>query len=209
MRLVKVLMGAATVLAMTVPAMADPGDILVRIRGVGVVPDVSDNFAPIKVSADSQIVPEIDGTYFLTNNIALELIAATTKHIVHETGIPGIPSNSMLGSVWLLPPTLTVQYHFAPQGTSFRPYVGAGLNYTFMYSASDSGALSPAHLSYGDNFGYAVQACADIPFGTQGFFLNVDMKKIFLSTTVKLAGAKLGNANLDPWLIGLGIGVKL
>jgi len=209
MRFSKFLMSAAAVLALTTPALADPGDILVRIRGVAVVPDVTDNFAPIKVSADSQIVPEIDGTYFLTNNIAVELIAATTKHIVRETGIPGIPTNSMLGSVWLLPPTLTVQYHFAPQGTSFRPYVGAGVNYTFMYSASDSGALSPAHLSYGDNFGYAIQAGADIPIGTQGFFLNVDLKKIFLSTTVKLAGSKLGSASLDPWLIGVGIGVKL
>ncbi|MGZ4032952.1 MAG: OmpW/AlkL family protein [Tumebacillaceae bacterium] len=203
MRIAEILMSATVVVALTVPANADPGDFLVRIRGVAVVPDVTDNIPGLTIAADGNFIPEIDGTYFLTNNIALELIAATTKHTVREAG------SDQLGTVWLLPPTLTAQYHFAPQGTSFRPYVGAGINYTIMYNASDSGALAPNHLSYSDNFGWALQAGADIPIGTQGMFLNVDLKKVFLSTSVKLSGTKLGSVALDPWLIGLGIGIKL
>jgi len=208
MRFAKTLLSAAAVLvmaipAMSVPAMADAGDILVRIRGVAVIPDVSDNIPGLKAGADGNFIPEIDGTYFLTNNLALELIAGTTKHTVKADPV------GQLGTVWLLPPTLTAQYHFVPEGTSFRPYVGAGVNYTFMYSAQDSGILHGPHVSYGDNFGWALQAGADIPIGSQGLFLNVDLKKIFLSTEVKIAGVKAGSAALDPWLVGVGVGIKL
>jgi outer membrane protein len=38
-----------------------------------------------------------------------------------------------LASTWVLPPTLTMQYHLAPEG-KIRPYLGAGLNYTIFYS---------------------------------------------------------------------------
>jgi outer membrane protein len=201
MRFAKGLLSAAAALAMTVPAAADPGDVLVRIRGVGVIPDVSDNISGT-ITADANVVPEIDGTYFVTNNFALELIAATTKHTVRFEGGP------MVGSVWLLPPTLTAQYHFAPEGSSIRPYLGAGVNYTIMYSASDANPQA-GHISYSNNFGWALQAGADVPIGTQGIFLNVDLKKIFLSTSVRAAGNKIGSASLDPWLVGVGIGIKL
>jgi outer membrane protein len=145
---------------------------------------------------------EIDGTYFVTDNLALEIIAGTTKHTISNVG------GSQLGSVWLLPPTVTAQYHFTPDG-SIRPYVGAGVNYTIFYDATDAGTLAPHHLGYSNNFGWALQAGADIPVGSRGVFLNVDVKKIFLSTNVKLDGVKLGTANVDPWVISLGVGMKL
>ncbi|MEJ1970687.1 MAG: OmpW family outer membrane protein [Rhizomicrobium sp.] len=201
MRITSTLLAAAALAALTVPALADAGDILVRVRGVYVSPDMSDKIPGLKVGGDGNLVPEIDGSYFLTDHVALELIAATTKHTIKAQGV------GQLGSVWLLPPTLTAQYHFDPQG-SFRPYLGAGVNYTFFYSGSDTGVL-PAHVGYTNNFGWALQAGADIPVGTQGLFLNVDLKKIFLSTDVKLAGARIGSAAIDPWLIGVGIGIKL
>lgn len=201
MRFSKILLAAAAVAALTVPAAAASGDILIRVRGVAVVPDMSDNIPGLVVGGDGNLVPEIDATYFFTDHIAAELIAATTKHTIKADGV------GQLGSVWLLPPTLVAQYHFDPEG-SFRPYVGAGVNYTFFFGGSDSGVL-PAHLGYTNNFGWALQAGADIPVGNNGLFLNVDLKKIFLSTTVKLAGAKIGSANIDPWLFGVGIGIKL
>ncbi len=46
-------------------------------------------------------VPEADLTYFVTDHIAVEVIAAVTKHSA---------SNSVagpVGRVWLLPPTVT------------------------------------------------------------------------------------------------------
>jgi len=201
MKLSALMLASAAVLLLSAPAIAGDGDILVRVRATAVVPQMSDNIPGLTVGGDSNFVPEVDGTYFLTDNIAVELIAATTKHTIRAVG------GNQLSTVWLLPPTVTAQYHFNPDG-DFRPYVGAGVNYTFFYNASDSGAL-PGHLSYSDNFGWALQAGADVPIGTQGLFLNLDVKKIFLSTGVKLAGVKLGSASIDPWVIGVGVGIKL
>ena len=65
------------------------GDINVRLRGIGVVPTERGAIktaagapTPLSVTLDNDYVPEVDVSYFVTPNIALELIAATTKHDV-------------------------------------------------------------------------------------------------------------------------------
>ena len=181
------------------------GHYQIRLRGLAVLPDASATVtvggANIggKTEVTNSFIPEIDGTYFLTDHIGLELIAATTKHAVHHS----IAGN--VGSVWLLPPTLTVQYHFDPTG-AVRPYVGAGVNYTLFYSAH-SAAFPP--ISFSNNFGWALQAGVDVPVGDGPYFLNFDVKKLFLSTTMKAAGGTVrAEANLDPWIVGAGLGIR-
>ena len=86
----------------------------------------------------------------------------------------------------------------------FRPYVGAGINYTFFYSVR-----SPiADLHYANNVGWALQAGSD--FAISGpYFLNVDVKKLFLSTEVTGAGGLVrAHASLNPWLVGAGVGYR-
>lgn len=183
----------------------DPaGHFQVRLRGVGVLPEPSATItisgANIggKTQVSDSFIPEADVTYFLTSNIAVEAIAAVTKHSVSNT-VAG-----PVGSVWLLPPTITAQYHFDPTGP-IRPYVGAGINYTFFYDAHS--ALP--NISFANNVGWALQAGADVPLGDGPYFLNVDAKKLFLSTTIKAAGGAVrASANLDPWLIGAGVGIR-
>jgi len=109
----------------------------VRVRGVGVVPDESATIGVIggDVSLSNTLIPELDFTYFFTKNIAAELILGTTKHEVNTVGsdisaVGGpIYADVDLGSVYLLPPTLTLQYHFLTEEV-IRPYIGAGVNYT-------------------------------------------------------------------------------
>ena len=192
------------------PAYADDtdgpaGHFQVRLRGLAIVPDAS---ATVKVSGSviggttsvtNSFIPEVDGTYFFTDHIAVELIAGTTKHAVHQS-IAGD-----VGSVWLLPPTLTAQYHFDPMG-AIRPYVGAGVNYTFFYDAH-SAAYAP--ISFSNNFGWALQAGVDVPVGDGPYFVNFDAKKLFLSTTMKAAGGVVrADATLDPWIVGAGVGIR-
>ncbi len=112
-----------------------------------------------------------------------------------------------------LPPTLTLQYHFAPDA-KVRPYVGAGVNYTIFYDEDASGALEGAigstKVSADDSFGYAVQAGVDIDLGER-FFLNLDAKYIDIDTTAKLrTGALVNrvNVSLDPVFAGIGIGMR-
>jgi outer membrane protein len=180
------------------------GDVQLRLRGVGVIPDPS---AKILVGGSAiggvtkitdSMIPEADISYFLTDHLAVEAIAAVTKHSV---------SNSVagaIGTVSLLPPTVTAQYHFAPEGW-IRPYLGAGINYTVFYDAR-----SPLpNIHYRNTFGWALQAGADFPIEGQPYFLNVDAKKLFLNTSLKAAdGAVRAHADINPWLVGAGVGVR-
>lgn len=196
-------------LSAVAPAMADDlpsvaGHFQARLRAVGVLPDPSANItvsgASIggKTSISDSAIPEADLTYFITDNIGVEAIAGVTKHTVSNSAA------GRVGSVSLLPPTVTLQYHFDPTGP-IRPYVGAGINYTFFYKV-DNGL---PNLDFKNNFGWALQAGADVPVGDGPFFLNVDVKKIFLHTTITAAaGAVRAGANLDPWLVGTGIGIR-
>ena len=189
-------------------AQTDPpgvaGTFQVRLRGIAVVPDPS---ATITISGKAiggttsvtdSVIPEADLTYFLTDNIGVEAIAGVTRHTV---------SNSVAGrvsSVSLLPPTVTAQYHFDPNG-AIRPYVGAGINYTFFYNPSS--ALP--NIGFKNSFGWALQAGADVPVGDGPYFLNVDVKKLFLNTSIKAAGGTVqAKASLDPWLLGMGMGMR-
>lgn len=175
------------------------GDIMVRARVVGVVPQVDSSLSiGGTVKVDSSVVPELDATYFFTPNIAVEAIAAVTPHDVKTDG--GVDA----GSAWLLPPTITLQYHFN-QLESIKPYIGAGVNYTHFFNA-DAGALTS--VKYDDSFGAALQAGADIPLDNN-FYANIDVKKVFISTTAKFSPSGIqADVDIDPWLIGVGIGYK-
>lgn len=178
------------------------GDILVRGRVIGMIPDEetsNHNVGSGEGKLNNDYVPEVDFSYFVTDNIAFELIAATTKH-----SLDWKDPNLDLGTVRLLPPTLTAQYHFMPQ-ERFSPYVGAGINYTFFYDAKPGQFNS---IKYEDGFGYAFQAGFDYAISGP-WSLNLDVKKIFLDTKVKInGGATTSDADLDPWVIGLGVGYR-
>jgi len=181
------------------------GDINIRLRGIGVVPTERGDIktaggtdTTLNVRLGNAYVPEVDASYFLTPNIALELIAATTKHDVDA-------SNGLdMGSVWLLPPTLTLQYHPLPKA-QFSPYVGVGVNYTIFYNEK-KGALRS--ISYEDGFGFALQAGIDYAIAGP-WSLNLDVKKLWLNTDVKVNGGALkADVDINPWMFGVGLGYR-
>ena len=202
----------------SVPAQAKQGDILVRLRGIVVAPNeksgsVLPAFPGEKVSVNNAVAPEIDVTWMASDHIGFELIAATTKHSASgRTGTTG--SIGKLASTWVLPPTLTAQYHFLPDAP-VRPYVGAGVNYTLFYSEDASGALestvgqTKVHMS--DSFGWAAQAGVDIDLNDR-LFLNIDVKYIDIDTTARLsttaAGVQKVHVDLDPLVFGIGVGMR-
>jgi len=201
--------GALSLMAGTGAAVAadmgkTAGHFLVRGRVIGAIPDDKATISRIGGTTDigDSWVPEVDGTYFLTDNIGLELIAGTTKHSVKATGTA--LGRVDLGSVWLLPPTLTLQYHFAPK-EAFSPYVGAGVNYTIFYSAKAPGGLISS-VKYKDNGAFALQAGADFRIA-ENTYLNIDVKKIWLSTDVSINnGFVTADVDINPTVVGVGIG---
>jgi outer membrane protein len=147
------------------------------------------------------VVPEVDFTYFVTDNIALELIAGTTRHDVSHT-----PTGIDLGKVSLLPPTLTLQYHFMPK-ERLSPYVGAGVNYTIFYNEDAPGGAVTS-IDYDNSFGWALQAGVDYAIADR-WYVNLDVKKLFLSTDVSINGGAINaKVDLDPWLFGVGVGYR-
>ncbi len=180
---------------------------IVRSRVLFVKTDTSSKVSTLggHVATSTDQVPEIDFTRFFTPNIAAELIVATTHHDISLKGSAvNHGAKTGLGSVNLLPPTLTLQYHANPEGT-FRPYAGAGLNYTFFYGAKTGGAATG--LKYQDHLGYALQAGFDYMIDER-FGLNFDVKKIFLKTNVQVNNLYTARVRLDPWLIGGGISYR-
>lgn len=184
------------------------GDIMLRGRVIGLLPDESSTVTVIggDVDASNAWTGEVDVTYFFTDNIAAELIAATTRHKMSVKN--GSSGNTGLGDVWLLPPTLTLQYHFMPK-SDFSPYIGAGVTYAVFYSEDVAGGLRS--VDYDNAWGVAFQAGIDYRIGDR-WYLNADVKKILLNTDVTVvtgSGTTIrADTDLDPWVIGLGAGYR-
>ena len=190
------------------PVGKQAGTFMVRARVIDVIPENNSSSTSVggKVSASSQLAPEVDFSYFFTDHIAAELIAATTEHRISAKGtaVGDVP----VGKTWVLPPTLLAQYHFMPH-QRFSPYVGVGLNATFFYSAS---AAKPTvtHVSLSNAVGPALQAGFDYNFSGH-WFANVDVKQIFLNTKAHVdtvLGPVSAKTNLDPLVVGVGVGYR-
>lgn len=181
-----------------------PSPWQVRLRALGVVTADSgyvNAAAGSDLSYSNTVTPELDISYFFTDNIAAELILGTTYSNIEGQGTIGGLGN--IGKVWLLPPTLTLQYHFTNFG-AFKPYVGAGVNYTIFYNQHVASADA---LKVKNTFGTALQVGFDYMVD-QHWGVNFDVKKLFLKPDfdVTVDGTKLtGKAELDPWLIGAGV----
>jgi outer membrane protein len=176
------------------------GDVLVRLRAISIMPQVGTNntLSALNVGVNNAIVPELDFTYMIRDNIGVELILGTSRH--------QLTSNiGNLGGVNVLPPTLLLQYHFNHQGR-VRPYVGAGLNYTYFYNNGLNAGGQPIPIS-NHCFGPALQAGVDVQVA-KNLFINADIKKIWMRTDASLGGSSLGTLHIDPLVVGLGVGMK-
>lgn len=195
----RLLATAAVVALGTTSALAETPTWQLGARVLGVIPSEDATITPIggDVDIDNSLVPELDLTYHFDPNWAVEVIAATTPHDVEHTA--GVD----LGSVWLLPPTVLLQYHFMPESESFRPYVGVGVNYTIFYNVDEPAGLN---IDYDNSWGFALQAGFELPINDKWSF-NFDVKKLWLDTDVTITG--LGpvveaDVDIDPWIVGVG-----
>jgi outer membrane protein len=171
---------------------AAEGPWLVRARAVH-LDSVNSDGTGLGLSVNNKWMPEVDISYFLDKNVALELVLTVPqKHTVYSNGAD-------IGSLKHLPPTLMVQYHFPMSG--FKPYVGAGVNYTRFSSVNLPATVDIERSSWGP----ALQAGVDIPL-SGNLYLNLDVKKVYIRTDVSVAGVNRGTFKIDPVLFGVGLG---
>jgi len=182
-------------------ANADTGAWIVRARAV-YLQSANKDSTGLDLSINDKTLPEVDISYFITPNLATELILTVPQKQTLSA------SGAAIGSLKHLPPVLSLQYHFTGQ-QGFRPYVGAGLNYTHFSSVSfDATTTEALHPSIKkDSFGLALQAGVDIPVGG-GWLVNLDVKKVQIKTDVSSSGTKVGTFKVDPLLVGLGVGKR-
>jgi outer membrane protein len=190
------------------PVGKQAGTFMIRGRAIGVIPEDNSSSTTIggSVGATAQAAPEVDFSYFFTDNIATELIAASTRHAVKAIGTS--IGTIDVGSTHVLPPALTLQYHFMPH-ERFSPYIGAGIDAMFFFDSTPS-SPTVQKLSFDNNIGAVIQAGFDYNFSGH-WFANFDVKQIFLNTTAHLnttLGPVTAKTSLDPLVVGAGIGYR-
>jgi outer membrane protein len=182
-------------------ALAQEGTWLVR-GGLSIVDPKSDNLTlgpGTTLQVDDAIRPTFDVTYMFRDRWGVELLAST--FFKHDLEVRPPTGTTRLGELKHLPPTLSLQYHFNPDGR-FRPYAGLGVNYTFLFDES------PEALSVGNSFGPAAQLGLDVGINER-WFLNLSARYIDIDGDVRLGGTNLGTVEVDPVVFGLHVGFKL
>ncbi len=193
------LLGALTSGAAFAQQAAD-GPWLVRARAVH-LDSVNKDSTGLGLSINDKVLPEVDITYFFSPNLAAELILTVPqKQKIRADGL------GQIGTLRHLPPALLAQYHFT-QWSGFKPYVGAGVNYTrfssVRFDPAVQAALSPSIDK--SSWGGALQVGVDIPL-SKNLYLNFDVKKVFIKTDVFAAGNPVGTFKINPVLAGVGLG---
>jgi outer membrane protein len=178
------------------------GPWMVRVRAVH-LDSVNKDSTGLGLSINDKWMPELDVSYFFTPNIAAELVLTyPQKHDLRANGL------GQIGSLKHLPPTLLVQYHFTNFG-AFKPYVGAGVNFTRFSSVNFDpavqAALNPSIKK--NSFGGALQIGFDYALD-KNWSLNFDVKKVFIETDVRAGGTKVGTFKVNPVLVGVGLGYR-
>lgn len=197
MNKIEAVLGATIILATVAatPVMANSEKWLVRTSGVYLGLDGDSN--TLNLDVDNTWDVAVDGTLFLTPNVGVNVLATKLKVDVDS-------ALGNLGSVDLVPPIVTIQYHFSPD-EQVRPYVGAGFNYNIF--SSESGTFNAINAEIDDEFGLIAQAGLDYML-SDNMSLNFDIKYL----KVDDVGVKtdIGNdrLDLDAVIVGAGIGFR-
>jgi outer membrane protein len=193
---------AAIAAAPTAQAQAgDSGSWLIRARAL-YLDSANKDSTGLNLNINNKVFPEIDITYFITPNLATELILTYPQEHTLKAG------NAEIGTVTHLPPTLLLQYHVTGL-KGWRPYFGVGVNYTRFtdvdFTPAVVAALNPSIDK--DSWGLAVQVGMDVPLGG-GWSLNLDLKKVKLETDVYSGSTRAGTFKVDPLLFSVGAGYR-
>ena len=205
----------AATLAPSITFAHQAGDFLFRAGSVTVRPNEgSDNvlgLGSFNVSNNTQL--GLTFGYMITDNIGIELLGATP--FKHDVGVGGVGN---IATVKQLPPSLMAQYYFGNAESQWRPYLGAGINYTTFFSEdfnSTGKGAGLSNLSVDDSWGVALQAGVDYNIdknwmvNTSVWWMNIDTDVKFTSTDA--AGNRTNHSvstRLDPFAFMFGVGYK-
>lgn len=219
----------AMALAAPLAQAHEAGDILVRAGAITVNPHedtsgVKVDRGPLagadlggKATMDSDTQLGLNFAYMVTDHIGVELLAATPfTHDVRLKGTAlGADGDGKLGTLKHLPPTLSLVYYPLDAKSAFQPYVGAGINYTWIMdgdTSSEAEAAGFRNLQANNSWGWAAQIGADYML-TDKLLINAQVRYIDLDTTAYVDNPALGvrakvDVDVSPYVYMVGLGYK-
>lgn len=184
------------------------GDIIVRAGVAAVTPNESSpvvaDIAEFSVSNNTQL--GLNFGYMLTDNIGIELLAATP--FSHDISLGSL---GKIAETKHLPPTLVAQYYFGNANSKLRPYVGVGVNFTNFFDnefTQEAKDLGLSELSLSNSWGVAAQVGIDYQMN-DNWLINASVWYAQISTDVTF---NLGDApqnvetDIDPWVYMVSVG---
>lgn len=175
------------------------GDFVLRVGVINVSPDsgkstiyaagneVDLGAGALTASVDSDTQLGLNFVYFATDNIAVELLAATP--FKHDLKVHSGDTTLDLGETTQLPPTLSALYYFNNPNNNFQAYVGAGINYTVFFEEDfdssmqgDTSPLNLTNLKVKNSWGLSAQIGADYHLDDK-WLVNAAIRYIDIDTT--------------------------
>lgn len=202
----KLLLGVAICLASPL-AFSHDGEGPWRVTiGLHRVAPVSGNgvlaSGALATDVGADIGPTLTVEYFITDNLAIEALAALPfKHDVRLNG-------TSAARITHLPPTVSAKHYFRPDG-KVMPYLGLGLNYTWIYHEQEApnGPLDGTQLRLANSLGLAAQVGLD--FNLDGsWYCGVNARWMDIDAGVSVDRNQVGEVKVDPLVFGLYVGKK-
>ena len=189
---------AADPVAPAETAPTSPWSVRLRATYINAVDKSSGALGKDVLSVSDKLIPEFDINYRINATWSAELVLTVPQE--HTVSLKGVGE---IGDFKHLPPTLMLKYHPQLGNATFKPYVGAGLNFTLIMDDNLAvGALRPTLDDF--SFGPAAQVGCDVKLAER-WTLNFDLKRILLRSDVEIGGTKVAEVHLDPWLYSVGL----
>ena len=197
------------------------GDMVVRAGLAMVDPDASSSPLAINgtevdgtsVDVDDNTQLGLTFTYMLSNNVGVEVLAATP--FSHTVSAKGLGDTFDAIDLKHLPPTVSVQYFPMGSDSKFQPYVGVGLNYTLFFdeelTSEFKDLVADGSVSLDDSFGLAFELGCDFDI-SDTLVINAAIWSIDIDTeaTIKIDGGPkiTTDVDVDPLVYMVGVGYK-
>lgn len=138
---------------------------------------------------------------FLTDQWAVEVLAATPfKHTARLNGVRAVDFKH-------LPPTVSAQYYFGSRDAAVRPFIGAGVNFTWVFDEQERGPVAGTRVELDNSWGLAAQAGL-LWNVSETWHATADVRWIDIESDATLNGASIGTATVDPLVFSVMFGTS-
>lgn len=146
----------------------------------------------------------LSASWYLNDHMAIEGWGAVTKFDHRVT-----TSDGKIATASSQPWALSAQYHFRDGNQTIRPFVGLGYYQSNMTDEDqdDIGPYADNHIGIGTANGPMATVGVDLNF-TENVFARADVRYLHGDSEIEVDGVPAGDAELDPVVVGFGVGAR-